>query len=63
MLPQLDTGTCFVAGTAISSPFFAEVPLFGAATAQAQNAHPTRARAPMQHGPMDDSDKIGDGLS
>src|SRR5205823_6758603 len=28
MLPQLDVGTCFACGTAIDSPFFAEVPLF-----------------------------------
>ncbi len=29
LLPQLDTGTCFVCGTAIENPFFAVVPLFG----------------------------------
>lgn len=61
MLPQLDIGTCFACGTAIDSPFFAEVPLFGA-EAQADRA-PTDGPATklIDMGPLDRSDRIGAG--
>jgi DNA helicase HerA-like ATPase len=65
MLPQLDVGTCFACGTAIDSPFFAEVPLFdsGAADMQRQRLDELRmglqpTRAPAE-GPLDRSDRIG----
>lgn len=39
MLPQLDVGTCFAAGTAIDSPFFTVVPLFGASGSVSSYSH------------------------
>jgi hypothetical protein len=66
MLPQLDVGTCFACGTAIDSPFFAEVPLFdaGADTQKQPLAEQRNSRqfaSTLPQGPLDRSDRIGPG--
>jgi DNA helicase HerA-like ATPase len=64
MLPQLDVGTCLACGTAIDSPFFAEVPLFAAKSEDTQVPDAQRRQlatpvaTPISHGPVDRSDRI-----
>lgn len=64
MLPQLDVGTCFACGTAIDSPFFAEVPLFATSSDYAQipvyrrSTRDMPVGAPIAQGPLDRSDRI-----
>jgi len=64
MLPQLDVGTCFAGGTAINSPFFAEVPLFASSPGRPQMPELRRPPltlpfgAPIAQGPLDRSDRI-----
>src|SRR5207302_11248888 len=63
MLPQLDVGTCFACGTAIDSPFFAEVPLFGSGASTAEMPEASRPNGestavPITRGPLDSSDRI-----
>ena len=64
MLPQLDVGTCFVCGTAINSPFFAEVPLFASSPGSPQMTELRRQPLPLPvgaliaQGPLDRSDRI-----
>jgi uncharacterized protein len=58
MLPQLDIGTCFVAGTAIDSPFFAVVPLFSQDTSPPDEPGvPQLPRLQLDMGPLDRSDR------
>jgi DNA helicase HerA-like ATPase len=65
MLPQLDVGTCFACGTAIDSPFFAEVPLFDISPGTAEMDGFGRAISEeasvfsIGDGPFDRSDRIG----
>jgi DNA helicase HerA-like ATPase len=66
MLPQLDVGTCFACGTAIDSPFFAEVPLFETDTGTVEvpemgSRLPELSAVPITRGPLDGSDRIGPG--
>jgi len=62
MLPQLDIGTCFACGTAIESPFFAVVPLFGGAAPVAIEPQSDLLGAfrsvSIDRGPLDKSDRI-----
>jgi hypothetical protein len=57
MLPQLDIGTCFVAGTAIDSPFFAVVPLFSDERGIQPSVSQVR-RLHVDAGPLDRSDRL-----
>lgn len=61
MLPQLDVGTCFACGTAIDSPFFAEVPLFGVDGEAAPSLSDAPVSRQIEAGPIDRSDRIGAG--
>jgi hypothetical protein len=58
MLPQLDIGTCFAAGTAIDSPFFAVVPLFSDEPAKIHTATADKKARTFNEGPLDRSDRI-----
>jgi hypothetical protein len=64
MLPQLDVGTCLACGTAIDSPFFAEVPLFATSSDDARIPDLQRRQLTtpvatlISQGPLDRSDRI-----